>query len=184
MGKVIVCAFTTLDGVVEDPDGSGGTSFGGWAFRYGPGPVAGDKFGLGEILDTGIMVVGRKTWELFGGLFSTRTDDFSVKLNTMPKAVVSRSLDNAAGWTNSALLKGDLATEVKALRETRDVYITGSTSVVEELQAHDLVDQYRLIMFPLTTGQGQRLLPTGNLELSECERMGPAVRLTYDRVSA
>jgi dihydrofolate reductase len=184
MGKVIVCAFTTLDGVVEDPDGSAGTSFGGWAFRYGPGPVAGDKFDLGEILDTGIMVVGRRTWELFGGLFSTRTDDFSVKLNTMPKAVVSRSLDNVAGWTNSALLKGDLATEVKALRETRDVYITGSTSVVEELQAHDLVDQYRLIMFPLATGQGQRLLPTGNLELSECERMGPAVRLTYDRVSA
>lgn len=184
MGKVIACAFITLDGVVEDPDGSGGTSFGGWAFRYGPEPVDGDKFAMGSILDTGVMLLGRTTWELLGGIFPGRTDDFAVKLNAIPKIVASRSRTDVSGWANSTPLGRDLVTEVKELREARDVYIAGSLSVIDELRQHDLVDQYRLVVFPLTTGQGRRLIPTGGLELANCERVGPAVRLTYDRVSA
>jgi dihydrofolate reductase len=184
MGKVIACAFMTLDGVVEDPDGSGGTSFGGWAFRYGPEPVDGDKFAMGPILDTGVMLLGRTTWQLLGGLFPGRTDDFAVKLNKIPKIVASRSLAEVDSWANSTLLKRDIVTEVKELREARDVYIAGSLSVIDELREHDLVDQYRLVLFPLTTGEGRRLIPTGALELTSCERVGPAVRLMYDRVSA
>jgi dihydrofolate reductase len=184
VGKVIACAFMTLDGVVEDPDGSGGTEFGGWAFRYGPEPVDGDKFAMGSILDTGVMLLGRTTWELLGGIFPGRTDEFARKLNTIPKVVATRSLADVGLWSNSTPLKGDLVTEVKELREARDVYIAGSLSVIDELREHDLVDQYRLVLFPLTTGQGRRLVPTGTLELTNCERVGPAVRLTYDRVSA
>ena len=187
MGKVIVCAFMTLDGVIEDPDGSGGTSFGGWAFRYGPEAVAGDKFAMGSILDTGLLLQGRRTWELFGKLFPSRTDDFSRKLTAMDKAVVSHSLTSVDAWANSVLLTGDLVTEVKNLRDTRDVYVTGSQSVVDALREHDLVDQYRVIMFPLVVGQGRRLFEASqpaNLELSGLDQVGPAVRLTYDRVSA
>ncbi|GAB3881681.1 dihydrofolate reductase family protein [Kibdelosporangium lantanae] len=184
MGKVIACAFITLDGVVEDPDGSRGTPFGGWAWRYGPEPVDGDKFAMGPILDTGVMLLGRTTWELLGGIFPGRTDWFARKLNAIPKVVASHTATDVTRWANSTPLTSDLVTDVKNLREAQDVYIAGSLSVVEELQAHDLVDQYRLVLFPLSTGQGRRLVPTGDLELTNCERVGPAVRLTYDRVAA
>jgi dihydrofolate reductase len=77
MGRVIVMAFVSLDGIIEDPDGSEKTPQGGWMFRYGPGAVAGDKFGLGEVLDTGVMLLGRRTWELFAGIWPGREDEFS-----------------------------------------------------------------------------------------------------------
>src|SRR5262245_48982109 len=106
MGKVIVIEFVTLDGVVEDPDGSGGNPWGGWAFRHGPEAVAGDKFGLGELLDTGVMLLGRETWQLFSKLWPGRTDEFSQKMNGMSKLVASRSLSDVSDWANSTLLTG------------------------------------------------------------------------------
>jgi dihydrofolate reductase len=114
MGKVIVIEFVTLDGVVEDPDGSGGTPWGGWAFRYGPEAVAGDKFALGEILDQGVMLLGRTTWQLFAKIWPGRDDDFSRKMNAMPKLVASRSLASVDYWANSTLLRGDLTQAVAA----------------------------------------------------------------------
>ncbi len=91
MNRVIVIQFITLDGVVEDPDGSDGTPAGGWAFRFGPEAVAGDKFRLGPRLDTGAILVGRRTWELFAKIWPGRTDDFSAKLNAAPTASASRT---------------------------------------------------------------------------------------------
>ncbi|MHA6621660.1 dihydrofolate reductase family protein [Pseudonocardia sp. DLS-67] len=185
MGKVIVISFVTLDGVMEDPDGSGGTPQGGWAFRYGPEATAGDKFGLGPVLDTGVMLLGRTTWELFSRIFGPRTDPFSQKMNTIPKIVASRALDRADGWQGSTVLQGDLDVEVARLREDRDVVIPGSTSVVERLAARDLIDQYRLLVFPTVLGEGRRLFADGtapvDLELTGAETLGPAVRLVYDR---
>src|SRR3954454_221030 len=105
MSQLIVIEFVTLDGVMEDPDGSGGSEWGGWAFRHGPEAVAGDKFGLGEVLDTGAMLLGRVTWELFARIWPSRDDEFSRKMNAIPKLVVSRSLDHAEGWSNSTLLR-------------------------------------------------------------------------------
>jgi dihydrofolate reductase len=84
--RVIVIEFITLDGVVEDPDGSAGTPYGGWAFRHGPETVAGDKFRLGAIMETGTMLLGRRTWELFAGLRPHRVDPFSQRLNRMPSS--------------------------------------------------------------------------------------------------
>ncbi|GAA5131693.1 dihydrofolate reductase family protein [Pseudonocardia adelaidensis] len=185
MGKVIVISFVTLDGVVEDPDGSGGTPQGGWAFRYGPEATAGDKFGLGPVLDTGVMVLGRTTWQLFSRIFGPRTDPFSQKMNAIPKIVASRSLERADGWQGSTVLQGGLDVEVARLTEDRDVVVPGSASVVDHLAARDLVDQYRLLVFPLVLGQGRRLFADGtapvDLELTGTEALGPALRLVYDR---
>jgi dihydrofolate reductase len=185
MSQVIVIEFVSLDGVMHDPDGSEGSPQGGWAFRYGREAVAGDKFGLGEVLDTGAMLLGRRTWQMFAGIWPGRDDPFSAKLNAMPKLVVSHSLQNADGWQNSAVLQGDLITEVQKRKQAHDIVVTGSVSVVRTLMAHDLVDEYRLLVFPLVLGAGTRLFPDGtapvNLALVSAQTAGPAVRLIYTR---
>lgn len=186
MGKVIVAQFVTLDGVVTDPDGSGGTPDGGWAFRFGPEVVGGDKFRMGPVLDTGVKLVGRTTWQLFARLFPSRTDEFSRKLNAMEKLVASRSLDHVDAWSNSTLLRGDLIEEVRRRRMVQDVMVTGSGSVVEQLAARDLVDQYRLLVFPVVLGKGRRLFDgvgaATELQLGSVEDAGHGVlRQVYDR---
>lgn len=185
MGQVIVNQFISLDGVVTDPDGSGGTPTGGWAFRYGPGPVAGDKFRLGPILQSGVTVFGRSTWQLLGGLLSTRSDDFSVDMTRMDKLVASTSLTDVSGWSNSTLITGDLVDTVRAERGRRDVVVVGSLTVVRALQTADLVDEYRLLTFPTILGQGERLFPASgepaHLELVSSDRIGPAILARYRR---
>src|SRR3954469_20972015 len=108
MGKVIVISFVTLDGVAEDPDGSGGTAFGGWAFRFGSEAVAGDKFRLGPLLEQGVLLFGRRTWELFSRLWPTRTDPFSTAMNQARKAVVTRGTPDLSAWSGSTVLEGGL----------------------------------------------------------------------------
>jgi dihydrofolate reductase len=185
MSRVIVIEFVSLDGVMHDPDGSEGSKQGGWAFRYGRETIAGDKFVLGEVLDTGAMLIGRRTWQLFAKIWPTRDDEFSAKMNAIPKLVVSRSLEQADAWQNSAVLAGDLVTEVEKRKQARDIVVVGSASVVRTLAAHDLVDEYRLLIFPLVLGEGTRLFPEGappvNLALTSAQTTGPAVRLIYTR---
>jgi dihydrofolate reductase len=185
VSRVIVIEFVSLDGVTQDPDGSEGTLQGGWAFRYGPEAVAGDKFRLGEVLDTGTLLLGRRTWELFATIWPGRSDEFSAKMNAMPKLVASRYLAQASGWQNSTVLKGDLAATVRERKQAHDIVVTGSASVVRTLMASDLVDEYRLLVFPLVLGAGERLFPDGtppvDLALVSAQTAGPAVRLTYTR---
>ncbi|MBO2450057.1 dihydrofolate reductase family protein [Actinomadura barringtoniae] len=184
MGKVIVMEFITLDGVIDDPDGSGGTAFGGWAFRHGPEAVAGDKFQLGTILDTGVMLLGRVTWQLFTHIWPGREDEFSQKMNAIPKLVASRTLDDLSAWNNSALLDGDLVEAVTKISRDQDIVITGSAAIVEALRERDLVDQYRLMVFPTVVGQGRRLFDGAGpieLELTKAEQAGAGVRMVYDR---
>jgi dihydrofolate reductase len=181
--SIIVIEFITLDGIVSDPDGSGGTPTGGWAFRHGPETVAGDKFRLGSVLDEGVMLLGRTTWQLFSGLWPRRDDPFSARMNAVPKLVASQTLPDASAWANSRVLDGDLVDAVK--RERRDVIITGSVSVVHTLMAEDLIDEYRLLVFPTILGTGERLFPAGappaHLECLSAERAGAAVLTRYRR---
>lgn len=184
MNRIIVIEFITLDGVVEDPDGRGGMPGGGWAFRYGPEAVAGDKFRLGARLDTGALLLGRETWQQFTRIWPARTDEFSVRMNTAPKRVVSRTLTDVSAWNNSAVLKGELTDEVPRLRDEQDVIVIGSTSVVHTLMEHDLVDEYRLLVFPAVLGAGRRLFTSpaaGDLRLTSVDQSGAAALLCYER---
>lgn len=99
--SVIVIEFVTLDGIASDPDGSEGTTDGGWAFRHGPEAVAGDKFRLGAIMDHGVLVLGRRTWELFSHIWPGRDDPFSRRMNRIPKLVASRTLTDTSAYPNS-----------------------------------------------------------------------------------
>jgi dihydrofolate reductase len=181
--SVIVIEFITLDGIVSDPDGSGGTSAGGWAFRHGPETVAGDKFRLGSTLDEGVLLLGRATWQLFSRLWPGRDDPFSARMNAVPKLVATRTLTDTSAWANSQVITGDLTGAVK--REPRDVIITGSMSVVRALMAEDLIDEYRLLTFPTILGAGERLFPADSppayLECLSAEQAGAAVLTRYRR---
>jgi dihydrofolate reductase len=187
MGRVIVIEFVSIDGVMEDPDGRGGFDRGGWAFRYGPEAVAGDKFKLGDLFDTSALLFGRQTWQEFSRLWPGRDDAFSTRMNTVPKLVASRTLTHVDEWQNSQLLRGDLVAEVVARKATQDLIVVGSASVAKTLIAHDLVDEFRLKVFPLVIGTGTRLFDEGTpveLELISTERSGAAALHTYQRASA
>lgn len=181
--SVIVIEFITLDGIVSDPDGSGGTPTGGWAFRHGPETAAGDKFQLGTTLDNGVLLLGRTTWQLFSRLWPGREDPFSARMNAVPKLVATRTLTDTTAWANSKVIDGDLIDVVK--REQRDVMITGSLSVVHALMAEDLIDEYRLLTFPTILGTGRRLFPADGsptyLECLSAEPSGAAVLSRYGK---
>jgi dihydrofolate reductase len=180
MGKTIVIQYITIDGVVEDPDGSDGTPFGGWAMRFGPEGIAGDKFRLGEMMTTGVLLFGRRTWDHFSDLWPNRDSPFATAMNAASKAVVTNRPVDAATWSNSAAVSGPLAEWVRATVPDRDVVVIGSRSVVEALVAEDLVDEYRLITFPTAIGSGKALFPTGaKLELTSAEKVGPGTLSIY-----
>jgi dihydrofolate reductase len=187
MGGVVVIEFVSIDGVMQDPDGRGGFDRGGWAFRYGPEAVAGDKFKLGELLDTGALLLGRQTWQLFAEIWPSRDDPFSTKMNTIPKLVASRTLTRVDEWQNSNLFQRDLLAEVAARKATQDLIVAGSASVAKTLIAHDLVDEFRLLVFPLVIGTGTRLFEDGTpveLQLISTEQAGAAALLVYQRARA
>jgi dihydrofolate reductase len=183
VGRVIVIEFVTLDGVVQDPDGADGTPGGGWAFRHGLAAVAGDKFRLGATMETGALLLGRRTWEKFAGLWPHRDDEFSTRMNRMPKLVASRTLRDASAWGNSRVLDGELVDAVR--HAEHELVVAGSIGVARALAAHDLVDEYRLLVFPDVVGAGERLFADGGaptrLRLTGAEAAGPAALLTYAR---
>jgi dihydrofolate reductase len=175
MGRLIVVQFITLDGVVEDPDGSDGRDFGGWAMRFGPQGVAGDKFRLGPILETGMLLFGRRTWEHFSTLWPPRDDPFSQAMNRAAKAVVTHRFVDEGVWANSRAVPEPLPTWIAATLPGRDLVVIGSGSVIAQLLERDLIDEYRLLTFPTAVGTGRRLFPGDTrLELLSAERVGPA----------
>jgi dihydrofolate reductase len=176
MPRIIVAQFTTLDGVVEDPDGSDGTPFGGWAFRHGREAVAGDKFNYGPMLQSGVFLFGRTTWERFSTLWPGRDDPFARALNAADKAVATRSAVDITRWQNSRVVSGDVVAWARETARHRDVILIGSGSLVDLFVESGAVGEYRLRVFPTATGQGRRLFPNGyRLDLVTTERMGPTV---------
>ena len=147
--------------------------------------MAGDKFRLGSRLDTGALLFGRETWQLFARIWPERTDEFSTQLNTAAKWVASRTLADVSCWKNSRLIEGELTGEVRRLRGERDVIVIGSASVVGTLMEHDLVDEYRLLVFPTVLGRGVRLFtgqpPVDDLRLISAQQSGAAALLRYEK---
>jgi dihydrofolate reductase len=178
MSKVVVSEFMTLDGVVEDPGGAEGFERGGWAFDFNRG-AEGDKFKLDEVMEAGALLLGRTTYEGFAAAWPDRTDEvgFADKFNTMPKYVVSTTLTDPA-WNNSHVLSGDLTAEVNWLKETigGDILVNGSVELVHALAAAGLVDEWRLMVFPVALGMGKRLFADGGekmpLKLTESKAVG------------
>src|ERR1700735_2373641 len=150
MRRIVVTEFLSLDGGMEAPGGSEGPEFGGWTFKFDD--PEGMKYKLDEVSDHDAMLLGRVTYEGFASAWPGRTDEvgFADKMNAMPKYVVSRTLEKA-DWNNSTVLSGDLATEVSALREQDggDILVAGSATLVRGLIGADLVDEYRLMVFPI-----------------------------------
>ncbi|WP_426503126.1 dihydrofolate reductase family protein [Dactylosporangium sp. McL0621] len=178
MGDIIVIQFITLDGVVSDPDGRGGTSYGGWAFRFGSGPVTDDKFRLAERMEHGVQLYGRRTWEQFARLWPGRDSEYAKVMNATQKRVATRTGIDAAAWPNSAAIDGDPVAWAKDERTRRDVVVIGSLSLVHALAAADLVDEYRLITFPAVAGEGERLFAGGapaDFRFTLAEPVGAAV---------
>jgi dihydrofolate reductase len=163
MGKIVVTEFVSLDGVMEDPGGAEGTPAGGWAFRFERGSD-GDTYKLEELMDAEAMLLGRVTYEGFARAWPTIEDEqgFAAKMNSMPKYVVSSSIEDA-GWENSTVLRGDPVAEVTALRQKIDgnILVAGSTSLVHALHDAGLVDEYRLMIYPVVLGSGKRLFRDG-----------------------
>ena len=166
MGRIVVSEFVSVDGVMEDPGGAEGTRNAGWTFRFDRG-TDGDSFKLDEVLDAGGLLLGRVTYLGFAKAWPTMEDPvgFAAKMNAMPKYVVSNTLTEAdAEWENSTVLRGDASTEVAALKKEfdGDLLVNGSASLVQLLAKDGLVDEYRLMVFPILLGDGKRLF--GDLE--------------------
>jgi dihydrofolate reductase len=180
--RTIVVAFSTLDGVVEDPVGSEGTPGGGWVFRNGPESVAGDRFKLGSTLGNGVLLLGRATWEQFAQIFPGRTSEFDVAMNRVPKLVASRTRTDLSAFPNSSLLDGDLAAAVEKQKAERDVVVMGSASVVHALAKADLVDEYRILFFSSAVGAGTRLFAApAHFRLASAEQSGQEILARYER---
>jgi dihydrofolate reductase len=159
MSKLVVSEFITLDGVIEDPGGSEGHERGRWAFEFERGDE-GDRFKLDELMSADVLLLGRRTYEGFAAAWPERTDDigFADKMNSMRKVVVSSTLEEA-DWSNTTLVSGDVAGEIARLKEEDggDILVYGSAQLVQELLEHDLVDELRLMVFPVVLGAGKRL---------------------------
>src|SRR3989440_1296674 len=140
MGRIIVTEFVSLDGVMEDPGGAEDYRHGGWSFEFSRGEE-GDKFKLDETMSAEAQLLGRVTYEGFAEAWPSREGEFADKFNTMPKYVVSSTLDDPE-WNNTTVLKGDLADEVEKLRQAHDgdIVVHGSAQLAQALIEHDLVD--------------------------------------------
>ncbi|WP_316784788.1 dihydrofolate reductase family protein [Streptomyces sasae] len=186
--SIIVIGFVTLDGIMSDPTGSERTPLGGWALRHGREAIDGDKFRLGGTLDDGVLLFGRTTWQVFSRLWPGREGPFAARMNAAPKLVASRTLSgtDTAAWANSRILEGNVIDAVK--HEPRDVVVIGSLSIVHQLMAEDLIDEYRLLTFPTVLGTGDRLFPAGGphaeLECLSAQQVGPAVLTRHRRAAA
>src|SRR5438876_3344825 len=185
MGKIVVTEFISLDGVIEAPGGGESFKHGGWSFKFNRGDE-GDKFKLDETRSSEALLLGRVTYEGFAAAWPSRDGEFADKFNSMPKYVVSSTLTKPS-WNNSTVLKGDVADQVAKLkhRQDGDILVHGSAMLVQALLQNDLVDELRLMVFPVVLGGGKRLFgETGDmktLRLVDSKVVGDGVAIfTYE----
>jgi dihydrofolate reductase len=186
MGKLVVTEFVSLDGVMQAPGGED-FKYPGWTFAFDRGDD-GNQFKLQETLESEALLIGRVTYESFAAAWPGREGDFADKFNTMPKYVVSSTLDDPE-WNNTTVLRGDPAKEAAKLKEQVDgiVQVPGSLRLVQALIENDLVDELHLMVFPVVLGTGRRLFgetsEKTDWRLTESRPVGPdgVLVLTYER---
>ncbi|MET8096569.1 dihydrofolate reductase family protein [Streptomyces sp. NPDC005236] len=191
MGKIVMSGpqNVSLDGVVQDPDGEEGFELGGWFTRFGGDDLAEwSKVALEEALHAEAWLLGRKSYEFFGARWRPRSGELADRLNSMPKYVVSATLEEA-DWDNSTVLRGDAVTEVSKLKRELDgeIVIPASHRLGRTLIEHDLVDEVRLVVFPVVLGAGERFFGESSgrkpLRLTEARTIGSGLAfLTYEVV--
>ena len=187
MGRVVVTEFMSLDGVVEDPGGAEGFRHGGWSFEFSRGEE-GDRFKLEEAIDAEALLLGRVTYEGFAEAWPAREGEFADKFNEMPKYVVSSTLD-APEWNNSTVLEGDPIEAIARLRKEADgdLVVHGSVQLAQALIENDLVDELRLMVFPVVLGTGKRLFgetsDKKSLRLTDSRTVGDGVVILIYRPS-
>jgi dihydrofolate reductase len=186
VGRIVVTEFVSLDGVMEDPGGAEDFKHGGWSFEFSRGGE-GDQFKLDETLGSEALLLGRVTYEGFADAWPSREGEFADKFNGMPKYVVSSTLEDPE-WTNSTVLAGDVAGEVTKVRDQLDgdIVVHGSARLVQTLVENDLVDELRLMVFPVVLGTGKRLFGETSdkkpLRLTNSKTVGDGVTiLVYER---
>lgn len=170
---------------MEDPGGSEEFEHGGWSFQFDRGPE-GNEFKLDEALGSDALLLGRTTYEGFAAAWPSRDGEFADKFNNMPKYVVSTTLEEPLEWNNSTLIEENVADEISTLKreQSGDILVNGSAQLVQTLMEHDLVDEYRLMTFPIVLGSGKRIFgemnDTTTLELVDTKTVGSDVLiLTY-----
>jgi dihydrofolate reductase len=192
MGKIIVSENASLDGVVQDPTGEEGFRHGGWFGEFGGADLQEwGKLQLDEALRAEALLLGRQTDEWFADRWLSRSGEWADRLNSMPKYVVSATLDKPR-WTtsgNSTALHGDVVSEVLALKQEidGDIVVYASTRLVHALLEHDLVDEVRLTVYPVVLGDGERLFSRTTdktpMRLISVRTIGENLAcLTYERV--
>jgi dihydrofolate reductase len=188
MGKIVVTEFVSLDGVMEDPGGAEGFKHGGWTFEFDQGDE-GNQFKLDETLEAEALLLGRVTYEGFAAAWPSMEDPvgFADKMNSMPKYVVSSTLENPE-WNNSTVVSIDA---VARLKDEVDgvILVGGSAQLAQSLIELNLVDEFRLMVFPVVLGSGKRLFGESSdklpLRLADSKTVGDGiVILTLERVRA
>jgi dihydrofolate reductase len=184
--NVVAAEYVTIDGVMQDPGGVGEIEHGGWSSEYFDDELA--KYQSDQLLASDALLLGRVTFEGFAAAWPSMEEaegEFAIRMNALPKFVASRTLNEPLAW-NGTLLKGDLAEEVAKLKEKsgQDLLIYGSGELVNALHAHGLIDEYRLMVFPVTLGGGKRLFREGTdmtaLTLTDAQKSSSGVALlTY-----
>jgi dihydrofolate reductase len=185
MGEIVVSQFVSLDGVIEDPGGAEDFEYGGWSFKFDRGDD-GNKFKLDEVMGADALLLGRKTYEGFAAAWPSREGEFADKFNNMAKYVVSTSMGEP-DWNNSTVIRDDIPGEVAKVKEQTggDILVNGSATLIAALMETELVDEWRLMTFPVVLGKGLRLFADGSphttLKLTEAQPVGPegVVVLTY-----
>ena len=184
MGRIVVTEFVSLDGVMEDPGGSEGSKHGAWTFQFSRGEE-GDTFKLDETMGSEALLLGRVTYEGFAAAWPSREGEFADKFNTMPKYVVSSTLRDPE-WANSTVLEGDVVEAVTKLKREQDgdIVVHGSASLAQALIDNDLVDELRLMVFPVVLGSGKRLFGDSGmkrLQLVDSKTVGDGVMILVYR---
>ena len=187
MGKLVVTEFVSLDGVMQAPGGED-FKYPGWSFAFDRGED-GNQFKLEESLKSDALLIGRVTYESFAGAWPSRDGEFADKFNSMPKYVVSSTLEKPE-WNNTTVLKGDAVQAASRLKEDLDgiIQVPGSLRLVQALIEADLVDELHLMVFPVVLGTGRRLFgetsEKSDWRLTEARPVGPdgVLVLIYERV--